>query len=250
MSGETTQNGGSGTTAQVGVLGGTTQPNGAVGKETPVPVPAVSATGEKPAEKTPDQVATETKVADEAAVAKKTADDAAAKAAADKEWSDFKPTRGEGISTDEATLKEALSSLREAGLSTKQAQAVISLNDKLAAAGAEAAKAAQAAAVEKHFADQRAEHIKASSTDKEYGGKLDEATKVATRAFEKFVDPAALTELKALNWDTHPAIFKAFYKIGLALKDDSISGTLGAGGQAQLTEQQYLDQVYPSMAKR
>ena len=261
MSGETTQQGSTdgaqGTLP--GVLGAPAVKNGAEGAQTPAPTTTVSAQAEtkpgetseaKPAEKTPEQLANEKKAADEAAATKKAADEKAAKEATDKEWSEYKPTRAEGIQADEATMKDALAGLREAGLTTKQAQAVIALSDKLSLAGAEAAKKAQAAAVEKFYADQRAESLK--TTAAKFGNdkaKLEEASVHANKAFEKFVDASALNELRALNWDVHPAIFEAFHKVGLALKDDSVAGSIGAGGARAPSEKEFLDQMYPSMRK-
>src|SRR5262245_59214147 len=124
-----------------GVLGAPPPANGATGGEKPATPPAevkVEAKADAKVETpTPEQLAAK-KTADDA---KKAADDKAAaeklaadkKAADDKSWAEFKPKRGEGITTDEATLKGALEGLREAGLTTEQAQKVIALNDKLSA---------------------------------------------------------------------------------------------------------------------
>jgi hypothetical protein len=90
--------------------------------------------------------------------------------------------------------------------------------------------------------------MKASADDKEYGGKLDEATKLATKALDAFFPRAVVEKLKAFNLDVEPELFKGFYKIGLGLKDDSVAGGL-PGGASSRTPQQAMEALYTSMPK-
>lgn len=234
------------------VLGGTPPPNGAAGAQVPAPgVATPPAAAAAPAEKTPEQLTAEKKTADDAAAKTaadtKLADEKTAKDAFEKLWGEFKePKVPEGYKLDAEGFKEFSTVAKELGLTPEKAQKFVDFQAKRDIASAKAAEAASA----KYFADQKAEFLKASASDKEYAGKLEEATKVQQKAFEKFLGPEGLKDLaeRHPNIAADPVLFKAFYRIGLAMKDDSISGALG-GGVAAPGPQANLDRMYPSMKK-
>lgn len=234
------------------VLGEAPKPNGATATETPAKEPVLDAAAAAAAKK-PDAPADDAakKAADEAA--KKGADDAAAKKAADekatldakakkeaddKAWSEFKPKLPEGITADEAAVKDFLPKAREWGLSTEQAQKAIEFD-------AQRAKAAQ-----EGLKTERTGWLEATRKDEAFNSpeKLDAGVRVANKAFNKFASPELISFLKQTGLDAHPGLFKAFHSIGLAMKDDSVSGADGTA-PGQLTGQAALDKMYPSMKR-
>lgn len=128
----------------------------------------------------------------------------------------------EGSDFDDATLGNFTKLATELGLDGEKAQKALDFVGKLQADGAKAALTAYKAQAEKWVSELKA--------DKEFGGeKLGANLKLADAAMKKFA-PELIPFLEgspALR--AHPGIVKAFIRIGLADKDDSI--TAGAGGK-------------------
>lgn len=264
MSDDSTQSGGSpgaeGTVAQP-VLGAPASTNGATGKETPAPGTTVSAEGAKDQVPPPDPAADAAAKAkaDEtakAAEAKKAEETKAAeakkaeetKAAFEKSWTEFKPKRAEGVEVDEATQKQALAGLKEAGLSPEQAQKVIELNDKLTlAAGKESL--AKFKAERDGWLQNTTKRIAGTDAGKKLGTDkaVMEATKQANRALEKYAPKGFVEFIRATGFDGHDGLFELLQNVGAAMKDDSIAGAVPGNGAGELNEEARLRVLYPSM---
>lgn len=147
--------------------------------------------------------------ADKAAAAKAEA------AAADKAWSEFKPKAPEGVTLDEAGVKEFVPFAREAGLNPEQAQKLIEFDLKRGQA-----RDAAAAKVRDGW-------VKELRDDKEFGGaKFDENVKLSRQAIElaekKF--PGVKAAIDAAGLQNFPALARVFAYFGGALAEDSIGG--------------------------
>ena len=188
----------------------------------------------KPPDAEADKKALEAKQADE----KK-----AAEAEFEKSWTDFKPKLPEGVTLDEASLKEFTPLAKELGLKPEQAQKLVDLQVKTAAAR----QASETKARDDGLKTERDGWLKDLKADKDLGGtKWDDTLRVANKAFEKFADPALRQFLQATGLDAHPGLVRSFHKIGLALKDDSIAGSSSTGAGAPSAEA-INAQLYPSM---
>jgi hypothetical protein len=198
--------------------------------------------GEKPAEpaKTPEVLAAEKKAADDKLAADATA-------ALEKSWGEYKPTLPEGYKLNPESFKEFSAVAKELGLAPEKAQKLVEFQAKQDIAAAKAS----AAASDKYFADQRAEFLKQTAADKDFtanGATTDAALVAANKAFNKFIGPEALKALRERhpNIEADPVLFKAFFRIGQALKDDSIAGAAPAAGAGQKTQEQMLREMYPN----
>lgn len=80
-------------------------------------------------------------------------------------------------------------------------------------------------------------------TDKEIGGdKLAENLGVARKALETFGTPELKDVLNATGFGNHPAVIKAFYKIGQAISEDKF-----VTGGAKGPETDMAKRMFPSM---
>jgi len=195
---------------------------------------AAGGTASGATETTSTQAASDTTDASKAADAKATE---AAKAVA------IELKLPEGFAKDDPLLGRFTEVAKELGLDSAKAQKVF---DLYAAAQAEAAKASQAA-VEK---EQRGwqEALKA---DKEFGGeKLSASADIARRAIKQYGDDALKELLHTTGLGDHPALVRFAYRAGLALKEDSVAGSNGAGSaSASLSDEQFARTLYPTMFK-
>jgi hypothetical protein len=213
--------------------------NGATGAEAPV-VPEVKADAPKNAAGTAPMVgqnqadanakALEKKAADDATI-KKNLDDAkaakdaeiASQQAADKVWGEWKPKAAEGLTRDEAAMKELVPLARELGLKPEGAQKLLDLSDKFQVAQQKAAVQAAQVARGKDLASLRADPVLG-------GEKFDAALRTANKVIDRFGTPEMKQYLAATLQDANPHFFKLFHSIGLAMQDDRIADGAGLGG--------------------
>lgn len=99
---------------------------------------------------------------------------------------------------------------------------------------------------EKAWQDQQATWVEAGETDEEFGGaKYDESISVAKSAIRELGGPALMLALEQTKAGSHPEIIRAFYKIGKAMKEDSVT----FGGGANASQKSLADRVYPNQGK-
>lgn len=147
---------------------------------------------------TPEQIA--------AAAAQKAIDDAAKTA---PETYTFKMP--DGIEMDKDAVAEFSAIAKELKLPQDQAQRVAEVGAKMV----QRQQAQQAALV--------ASWVEASIADKDIGGdKLPENMAIARKAVATYGSPELNDALEQSGFKNHPAFVKAFYKIGLTLKQDAI----------------------------
>jgi len=152
--------------------------------------------GTPPAGETPEQVA---------AAAQKAIDDAKA---VPVEYTFKMP---EGVAMDKDAVAEFSAIAKELKLPQDQAQRVAEVGAKMV----QRQQAQQAALV--------ASWVEASIADKDIGGdKLPENMAIARKAVATYGSPELNDALEQSGFKNHPAFVKAFYKIGLTLKQDAI----------------------------
>lgn len=162
------------------------------------PAGEAPAGGTPPAGETPEQIA--------AAAAQKAIDDAAK--AVPAEYTFKMP---EGVAMDKDAVAEFSAIAKELKLPQDQAQRVAEVGAKMV----QRQQAQQAALV--------ASWVEASIADKDIGGdKLPENMAIARKAVATYGSPELNDALEQSGFKNHPAFVKAFYKIGLTLKQDAI----------------------------
>ena len=138
------------------------------------------------------------------------------------EGAEFKVTLPEGYQLDSVMLEEAIPLFKEMGITPEQAS-------KLATIVATRNGAAQEAANEA-WATKTQEWVQSIQTDKEVGGadwqKKVSVSRAAAQKYGGAEFGAFLKEFPGIG--AHPALVKAFYRVGLRLKEDSLSGGTGA----------------------
>ncbi len=154
---------------------------------------------------------------------------------------DFDIKLPEGVVADAETLTNFKALAKEAGLKGEHAQKITDLYIGMVQKQAEA-DAAAADAETRAWGE-------ALKTDKEFGGPAWDANKAtAQRALDKFGSPELGALLTQSGLGNHPEVVRAFYRIGKALKEDSIAGT-GGGGRATPanSDEAFLRGQYPTM---
>ena len=137
----------------------------------------------------------------------------------------------EGVELDKAAADEFIAIAKELKLPAEAAQ-------KLADVGAKMAQRQ----VENHakLVESWTESVK---TDKELGGdKLAENLGVARKALEQFGTPELKDVLNMTGFGNHPAVIRAFYKIGKAISEDGF-----VTGTAKGTPNDPAKAMFPSM---
>jgi len=137
----------------------------------------------------------------------------------------------EGVQLDKTAAEEFTVIAKELKLDQATAQKVADVGAKMAQRQAEA-------------------HVKlvetwteAVKTDKEIGGdKLAENLGVARKALEAFGTPELKDVLNSTGFGNHPAVIKAFYKIGKAISEDRF-----VTGGAKGPETDIAKRMFPSM---
>lgn len=117
----------------------------------------------------------------------------------------------EGVELDSVAADEFTTIAKELKLTQDQAQKL---------AGVAASMQQRQAEAHARTVESWVESVK---TDKEIGGdKLNENLAVARKAMESFGSPELKDVLNMTGFGNHPAIIKAFYKIGQAISQDQI----------------------------
>ncbi|EOH2999440.1 peptidase [Citrobacter freundii] len=131
---------------------------------------------------------------------------------------------GEGVELDTEALKDFEPVARDLNLTNEQAQKLVDAYPKILAG----VQQRQAEAWQKQT-EGWAETVKA---DKEIGGdKLTANLSAAQRALEQFGDPELKEYLDSTGLGNHPALVKAFIKVGKAMSEDKVvTGGHESGG--------------------
>lgn len=129
-------------------------------------------------------------------------------------------TMPEGVELDKAAADEFSAVAKELKLDQATAQ-------KVADVGARMAQRQ----VEQHVAKVTS-WTEAVKVDKEIGGdKLAENLVVARKAIERFGTPELRDVLEATGLGSHPEVVRAFFRAGLAIREDGFVSGAPAGGQ-------------------
>lgn len=140
-------------------------------------------------------------------------------------------TMPEGVELDKAAADEFTAVAKELKLDQATAQKVADVGARMAQRQAEQHQA---------LVTKWTETVK---TDKEIGGdKLDENLAVARRAIERFGTPELKDVLNASGLGNHPEVVRAFYRAGLAIREDGFVKGAQPGGQVDPAKR-----MFPSM---
>lgn len=133
-------------------------------------------------------------------------------------------TAGEGVELDTEALKDFEPVARDLNLTNEQAQKLVDAYPKILAGVQQRQAEAWQAQTEQWAADVKA--------DKEIGGdKLTANLSAAQRALEQFGDPELKEYLDTTGLGNHPALVKAFIKVGKAMSEDKVvTGGHESGG--------------------
>lgn len=142
----------------------------------------------------------------------------------------------DGVKADETFLTEFKSVAKDLKLDSAGAQKLVDLQMK-AQKQANDAAAAQWTATQKQWVDS----VKA---DKEIGGaKLAETQEICRQAVARFGGKELSDFLNQTGFGSHPAVVKAFHKIGMSIREDNSAGRVGNGSP---TENNKMKQRYPN----
>lgn len=135
----------------------------------------------------------------------------------------------EGVAVDKDAADEFTAIAKELKLSQEDAQKVADVGAKMAQRQIEA---------HTKLVESWVEQVK---TDKDIGGdKLAENLAVARKAMEEFGTPELKDVLNSTGFGNHPAVVKAFYKIGLAISQDGfVKGSAPRGAEADIAKRMF-----------
>lgn len=137
----------------------------------------------------------------------------------------------EGVELDKAAADEFTTIAKELKLSAVDAQKFADVGAKMAQRQVEA---------HAKLVDSWTESVK---TDKEIGGdKLAENLGIARKALDAFGTPELKDVLNMTGMGNHPAVVKAFYKIGKAISEDRF-----VSGGVKSAETDVAKRMFPSM---
>lgn len=144
---------------------------------------------------------------------------AAPKSEAPEQYADFSVPEGVKLEGDD--LKAVQDFAKDLGLTQEQAQKLVTRDfERQAAADQARAEAAEAT---------RSEWEAAAKADKDYGGdKFEENLGIARKALDAFGDDELKAFLDLSGRGSHPAVIRAFIKVGKAISEDKL---VPAGGQ-------------------
>ncbi|MBT1783142.1 peptidase [Enterobacter hormaechei subsp. xiangfangensis] len=133
-------------------------------------------------------------------------------------------TAGEGVELDTEALKDFEPVARELNLTNEQAQKLVDAYPKILAGVQKRQAEAWQAQTEQWAADVKA--------DKEIGGdKLTANLSAGQRALDQFGTPELKEYLDSTGLGNHPALVKAFIKVGKAMSEDKVvTGGHESGG--------------------
>jgi hypothetical protein len=144
----------------------------------------------------------------------------------------------DGVVADKPLMDGFIALAKESGLKGESAQKIADLYVQ--------AQASQAKAAEEAHAKQVAAWAEEVKADKQIGGaSLDASMAVASRAVAQFGSPELKELLNSSGLGNHPALVRAFVKIGRAISEDSIAGAVG-GGKAESSDESLLRGLYPN----
>lgn len=137
-------------------------------------------------------------------------------------YEDF--TMPEGIEIDKEMLDGFTPIAKELGLSQQNAQKLVSLYGDRIAAIAQRAQTEQAEAM----AAERAAWVEQLKADPDIGGaKFNQSVGLAIKALDRFAGNEFRQLLDETGLSSHPAMVRAFYKIGKAMAEDEIQSGQG-----------------------
>lgn len=143
----------------------------------------------------------------------------------------------EGIAADGAVMDQFKATAKELNLPQEAAQRVVAL-------GAQLVQQTQQQMREAWTATQEA-WVSTIKTDPEIGGaKMGERVAVAVKALDRFGSPELRKALNETGMGNHPEIVRAFYRVGLAISEDTLVTGKGGGAEASTASM-----FYPSMQK-
>jgi hypothetical protein len=121
----------------------------------------------------------------------------------------------EGMELDEKAMEQFVPIAKELELSQEQAQKLVTLYSNQIKA--------QVDAQEETYSTIRTDWVKEVKADKEIGGeKFNENVATAREAVKTFGSDELTDMLNTTGLGDHPAVVKFFYKVGKAMKDDSM----------------------------
>lgn len=143
----------------------------------------------------------------------------------------------EGVKVNEDIMSEFTPLLKDLGASQEQAQKIVDLQSKFMEQMAEAQNAA--------WTERQNDWSKAAESDEEYGkGKYDESIGIARKAMRE-IGGAELTKvLEETGMGNHPEFIRFFYRVGLAIGEDSLSfGQANKEGAKSIAQRMFPDQA-------
>lgn len=146
----------------------------------------------------------------------------------------------DGVNPDVLLMDKFKPLVKELGLKSEGAQ---KLTDLYVDALKGLHERAQAGMKEQHQ-----QWTKAIAEDKEIGGQNFEASvAIARKALARFGGEELRTALGELGIGSHPALVKAFVRIGKAISEDSVAGTSGGSPAPQSDPEAAFRKMYPTM---
>ena len=150
--------------------------------------------------------------------------------------SEYKFDIPENVVVDEEILSEFTPLLKDLGASQEQAQKIVDLQTKFME---QQVKAQQTA-----WTEQESEWSKAAENDKEYGkGNYDKSILVARQAMREIGGAELSKALEETRMGNHPEFIRFFYRVGLAIGEDSLSfGQANKEGAKSIAQRMFRDQ--------
>lgn len=145
----------------------------------------------------------------------------------------------EEVKVDDALLTDFTDYAREHDLSQEEAQALVDLHLKAADKFE--------TRIQEQWDEKKAEWREQTKADKELQGEdgtVDEALALSKKAVEKLGGEELMEVFDLTGTGEHPAVIKAFYKLGQYIKDDEF--VFGSAAQSQKSR---AERMFPSMKK-
>lgn len=143
----------------------------------------------------------------------------------------YELTIPEGSELDDGALEKIQSYAKEKGLSNEQAQELLNREHEAIKSYAEQQSEALKMTNETEWKQELMKDPEVGGTDFEKNGQL------AVRAAEKFFGAGFAEELKAMNLNHHPRLFKGFVRIGRAMADADLVIPEGKGSAPKSIEE-------------
>lgn len=154
--------------------------------------------------------------------------------------SEFVPKLPDGFAADDKVLSSIKGIAKADGLKPEVAQKLVDLYVQQQQEGLKA--------VQEYRTKQNQEWIASAKADKEFGGeKFDANLRHARKAGELFWDDDLKKFFDETGIGNHPAMIRAWVKVGQRIADDSVAGTTGAGAAETSSEEAVYRRMYPKM---